>query len=273
MHWKVPPPTTHTHARTHTHSTALPGPVYIVCVHPWPTLPCSFSFAGQSYSSIVMCMQGYAAPGTSTECNWSETRSALTMPSSSSPRIALFWTGLSTDGELSLDTCTPSVAGQQSRMSWGSSGSGSVEVDALVRRASSIPGASTFTSTSYFVGTWENIHSSWENAYTCNRYTFQVVVAVSSSTSQAYVLMLYTRVPTTRVSESTYAGLRGASSALSVWASPTDGASSAASILGSGSNVGLAGLRVYRVDGSSIMQPGAASPPPPSPRKPRSFHP
>lgn len=225
-----------------------------------PPFTRSFSFLGKSYSSMVLCMNGYASPGTSTQCSYMDLRDALTTASATKPRIALFWADLKTDTGtgLSLTDCTPSVSGQRSRMTWGTSATGSSAVNTLVRRTS---GTATFTSSAYFVGTWENIRFFEAGSDTCDRYTFQVVVAKSSA-SQTYVLMLYTRVPTTGVPEDTFVGLRGSSGALSVWASPTDGADTAASVLGSGSNVGLAGLRVYRVDGSTIVQPAPAASPP-----------
>lgn len=216
-------------------------------------MPCSFTFLGTSYRNISLCMNGYAAAGVSAACSFSAV--PAWEAGSSSPRLAPFWADLAADGLLSLAGCSPSVAGQQSRMSWGASSSGSIEVDALVQRAATIPGAASFTSSAYFVATWENVRFASSGSATCNRYTFQLVISVANSSSPTYVLMLFGRMASAAVPSPAWAGLYGGLSGV-VWSSSSAGAMSGPLVLGAGSNVGLPGVRVFRVDGKQVQPAG-----------------
>lgn len=224
-----------------------------------PALPaCSFNFLGTVYSSLSLCMNGYVMPGTLQRCSPS---SFATMAEavSNGPRLAPFWADLVSDGLLSAAGCLPEVAGQQSRMSWGASGGGSSEVDALVRRYTATPDASSFSSTSYFVATWANMRfAQGTTSATCARYTFQLAIAVSSISGQTYVLMLFTRVPSVELPAAAFSGLLASSANLTAWSSMDGGAAMAASVLGSGSNAGTPGLRVYRVDNPQALIEGGA---------------
>lgn len=229
----------------------------------YSSCPCSFKFLGASYTALSACTNGYIIPGTSTLCTFSDMPTAMTAASSRSPRIAALWADLVADGQMTQPTCSPGISGQQSQLTWGISNSGSDQVDGLVRTSVSIAGASMFTSSAFAVVTWQNVRFYPVSSPTCERYTFQLILAVSSTSSTTYVVMQYTRVPASDAPAQAMAGIRGTSGARSIWSSLSNGASMLASTLGSGSNVGVPGLRVYRVDGSTVL-PADAPPPPPS---------
>lgn len=221
-------------------------------------------------------MNGYAIPAESytygsTGCS-SKSYSATSDLSSGIPRVAPFWADLVADGTLSQTGCMPEVAGQASQLSWGAWDGGNSDIDAMVRR-SSISGAASFTSTNHVVATWQNVRfAAGTTSTTCDRYTFQMVLTCDA-TGRTWVVMLYSRMPRTAVPSSAFTGFIGTSGGQRTWSSLSDDADSAALVLGSGSNAGLAGMYVYYVNAAQVLP--AASPPlmpresrPPSPFPP-----
>lgn len=223
----------------------------------------------------MVCMNGYIALGANTT-SCERSAAAINAASSMYPRVALMLTNLYSDGPSVTGEGYCSITWQGSKVWSGSSSSGSGDVDALVRQSTAIPSAASFTSSAYFVATWQNVeyyvnpyYNEYDtrDTYFCARYTFQLVLTRSSS-GQAYLIMLYSNMPDVVEFFPTIAGLRGASSWLSMYDSEADASQrSPATALGQGTNAGRAGLWVYRVDGTQI-EPAPPSPPsPPPPRK------
>lgn len=210
-----------------------------------PHVDCSFNFLGTNYSSFSACMNGYATPGAADPdaCSGAAARGPLASTNAAAPRIAVLWADLASDGSIS---CPQSQT--QSQLSWSLSATGSSSLDSLMRRSTGIAAAAEFTSTAYFTVTWENVRYAAEPVSTCSRSTVQLHVAVSSSTGECYVILIYTAVATPPSGSVPIVGLRGQLDALNVY-SDSAPANTAEALISSSTPGSDSGVRIHRVDG------------------------